>query len=215
MIVNVNRQCKQPQKLIRQDQNDSITVNFDVSDIINDFGEGGTWSLKVLFPRTTVASNVGVDEYSYANKVVTWVVGDTWTYYTGDIKTQLTYSVNGKVIKDFVYKWAVPYSLRGSATPPDPMTDWQTAIDNAVSGMKNLLEGATAEYIPVDPGDGYLTFDAETFAFTFGIPKGEKGEAVYLYFYIDENGHLMLEETGESSVNFYLSNGYLYIEEVA
>lgn len=176
MIVNVNRQCKQPQKLIRQDQNDSIIVNFDVSDIINDFGEGGTWSLKVLFPRTTVASNVGVDEYSYANNVVTWVVGDTWTYYTGDIKTQLTYSVNGKVIKDFVYKWAVPYSLRGSATPPDPMIDWQTAIDNAVSGMEDLLEGATAEYISVDPGDGYLTFDAETFAFTFGIPKGEKGD---------------------------------------
>ena len=40
-------------------------------------------------------------------------------------------------------------------------------------------------------------------------------EAGYMFFYVDENGHLIYERTTNTEVDFYLSNGNLYVEAVA
>lgn len=38
------------------------------------------------------------------------------------------------------------------------------------------------------------------------------GQAGYMFFEIDENGHLILTRTENTNVDFYLSNGHLYVE---
>ena len=39
--------------------------------------------------------------------------------------------------------------------------------------------------------------------------------AGYMFFHIDENGHLIYERTSNTEVDFYLFNGHLYVEAVA
>lgn len=39
--------------------------------------------------------------------------------------------------------------------------------------------------------------------------------AGYMFFHIDENGHLIYERTSNTEVDFYLLNGHLYVEAVA
>lgn len=38
------------------------------------------------------------------------------------------------------------------------------------------------------------------------------GQAGYMFFEIDENGHLILTRTENTNVDFYLSNGHLFVE---
>ena len=41
------------------------------------------------------------------------------------------------------------------------------------------------------------------------------GQAGYMFFRIDEYGHLIMERTTNTEVDFYLSGGHLYVEAVA
>lgn len=38
--------------------------------------------------------------------------------------------------------------------------------------------------------------------------------AGYMFFYIDDRGYLMMERTSNTQVDFYLENGYLYVEAI-
>ena len=39
--------------------------------------------------------------------------------------------------------------------------------------------------------------------------------AGYMFFYIDERGHLIYQRTSNTQVDFYLENGHLYVEAIA
>ena len=41
------------------------------------------------------------------------------------------------------------------------------------------------------------------------------GQAGYMFFYIDEHGHLIYERTSNVDVDFVLENGHLYVEAIA
>lgn len=66
-----------------------------------------------------------------------------------------------------------------------------------------------ADVTPTDP-----TFENNS-KYWAGMAEQAAGQSGYMYFYIDENGHLIYTHTSNVDVDFILENGHLYVESVA
>lgn len=80
--------------------------------------------------------------------------------------------------------------------------DIEDITEQAVSDMTEIKDQAVTEVTA-------LKDEAEDAA---DRAEQAAGQAGYMFVEIDENGHLILTRTENTNVDFYLSNGHLYVE---
>ena len=88
-------------------------------------------------------------------------------------------------------------------------------VDTTKSAMEDYVDTTRAsleEYVDntKEEAEGYVAEALDT------IEKAEiaSAKAGYMFFHIDENGHLIYERTPNTQVDFYLLNGDLYVEAI-
>ena len=82
--------------------------------------------------------------------------------------------------------------------------DMEDYVDTTKASMEDYVDNAKEE------AEGYVAEALDT------IEKAEiaSAKAGYMFFHIDENGHLIYERTPNTQVDFYLLNGDLYVEAI-
>ena len=103
-------------------------------------------------------------------------------------------------------------------------TDQQIPTGHAVWDLKSVIlaaaeegtkESATkAESYAVGGTGSRQGEDIDNAKYYSIVAQQAAGEAGYLYFYIDENGDLIMDKMGVN-VNFFIDDGDLYVEEIA
>lgn len=131
-------------------------------------------------------------------------------------------------------KGKVHVNLVGSIAEDDVLTDRLTSypVVALVVCAKAYTDGDTAQTITPTQfeqfaaavaSDADRASAARDSASDYADAAADSAEAAeqaaanagYMFFHIDENGHLIYERTSNTEVDFYLSNGHLYVEAVA
>ena len=93
--------------------------------------------------------------------------------------------------------------------------DAEAYVDSTKAEMEEYVDTTRAsleEYVDntKEEAEGYVAEALDT------IEKAEiaSAKAGYMFFHIDENGHLIYERTPNTQVDFYLLNGDLYVEAI-
>lgn len=94
--------------------------------------------------------------------------------------------------------------ITGSETGEITASQFEQFAANVHSDAVSAANSASA-------ASGYAD-DAEASA---ELAEQASANAGYMFFHIDENGHLIYERTSNTQVDFYLSNGHLYVEAIA
>ena len=113
--------------------------------------------------------------------IIEWEIVDSDLVYPGSGEFQLTFTIGDTVAKSFIGKTKVLRSLEPSGEAPEPIDDWITRADTALSGIPQAIDDefdaitAEAETLPAG-SSASVSFDSETKKMSFGIPQGEKGD---------------------------------------
>lgn len=107
-----------------------------------------------------------------------------WTVASGDLATagagqfEIRASVDDAVVKSVIYNSRIDTALDGSGTAPEPWESWVEDVEDAADRAEaaaELLENPGAEATTLEPGnDATASYSEGTFS--FGIPKGAKGD---------------------------------------
>lgn len=169
-----------------QNENKVKEVYFDASKWVAEYGAG------IL----TLAIQRNGDAQPYPKALT----DDTWTIEAVDVEKkgigefQVTFTVGEQVKESAVYKFFVERSLDSTGEMPDPY----------ISYFEQIIEvGAKAEA------------DADRAEEAADKAEQAASNAGYMFFHIDEAGHLIYERTPNTQVDFYLSNGHLFVEAIA
>lgn len=160
--------------------------------------------------------------------------------YDGETVTQIGDST-GVVIPDaclltagYVYAWVflhtgeddgetrylakIPVTARSEPTNLEPTPVQQDAITEAIAALNTAVEQTAADVILADnyanDARGYAESAEESAAEAAQSAEDASQAAAnagYMYFYIDEHGHLIYQRTPNTEVDFYLDNGHLYV----
>lgn len=109
------------------------------------------------------------------------------------------------------YVITIPVNARPRPTDEEPTPEQQSEINQLINALNNGVERSETA---ADSAEASATAsalsaaDAETSADRAEQAAGQSG---YMFFHIDENGHLIYERTDNVDVDFYLLNGHLYV----
>ncbi len=131
-----------------------------------------------------------------------------------------------------VYKITIPLRRRSKPSEEQPTPEEKSFIEQVIVALNDGVEEATEsasqakksaedseawavgtiDGVPVPDTDPQHNNNAYYWA-----DKAEQsaGQAGYMFFYIDEHGHLIYERTSNVDVDFILENGHLYVEAIA
>lgn len=147
--VTVN--CKDTQNIIigRRGTYDTECVVFDVSYLVNTFGNG---TPVLLVKRPTDETPYPVVTTSDGN-LVTWNVTETDTSYKGHGECELFWYVDGGLAKSIIYNIAILRDIIGIAdNPPDP---YQTWVDDLTELGAETLQNAQDAAQSASDASGY------------------------------------------------------------
>lgn len=189
--------CAQPKILLgRQCENDAVNIVFDLSFLINTFGEGTATLVhqrsKDSAPYIVAATQEGTE--------LTWSVSNTDNAYVGVGRAELRWTVGDLLAKTIIYSTWVIKSITAGTTIPDVYQSW---YDNMIEYIDQLRVYSDARLAQAVQDAEDAADHAEQAAATSG----------YMRFYIDENGDLILQRTDNVDVEFYLYDGSLYVRD--
>ena len=158
-------------------------------------GEGETETITVLGNETGV--DIPDQFLLSGNAVKAWVF-----LHTGTEDGETMYAVRMPVNKR-----PEPSDTEPTPVQQDIITQAIAALDAAVEQTGQDVE-TTAEYVE----------RAETAADEAEVSADRAEQAAatagYMFFYIDDRGHLIYSRTDNTEVDFYLENGHLYVKGV-
>ena len=138
-----------------------------------------------------------------------------------------------------VYCIKIPVIPRPLPVNEEPTPQQRSEIDTAIAalnaGVAQAEESATAAAGSAEASlDSAEDSEAWAVGTVDGVPVSQKapqyennaaywadkaeqsaGQAGYMFFHIDEHGHLIYERTSNVDVDFVLANGHLYVEAIA
>lgn len=158
-----------------QGENKARVIAFDVSDILAEF-PGASFTLIHQRSGDTSAYPVGSTELH--GTMLLWTVTSADTAIAGSSYCELIATVDDVVKKTVIYSLRVAGTLDNSATPPDPWESWvQDVVDAAdrADAAAALLENPGAQAETLETGSSATASYADG-VFTFGIPRGAKGD---------------------------------------
>lgn len=141
----------------------------------------------------------------------------------GDTSTPLTPSE----YEQFVAKVAndANRAEAGATASESSANSAKTSADEAEVSAENASESASASAISASDSARSATASAESAqsasesaqSASDDADRAEQASANagYMFFHIDERGHLIYERTSNTQVDFYLQNGHLFVEAVA
>lgn len=147
---------------------------------------------------------------------VTFTTADTAIEGCGEATIKLI-GPNGEDKKSQTAKTIVLHALDTDGPAPEPLEEW---FNHAALVLQTLedkisdISGATATAESIDPElSADVDFDAETWAFSFKIPRGEKGNVMFATFAINPlTGNLIMTTPDEyDGPVFSINNNYLEV----
>lgn len=189
--------CTEPKILIgRQCENDAVKIVFDLSYLIQTFGDG---TAVLVHQRVRDDAPYAVTATRNGSNLE-WSVSNTDNAYVGVGQAELRWTVGDALAKTIIYKTWVTKSITADLTIPSAYQSWYDAMIEYIDQLKVETDEELAQAVA----------DAEMYA-----ERAEQAASTagYMYFYIDENGDLIYQRTANVDVNFYLSDGDLYVSE--
>ena len=220
-------------------ENQVTEVDFDIASWIEEFGEGAA----VLSIRRPGDANPYPQQTTQDGHIVKWEVSQTDAAVRGSGEVQLTYTVGARVKKSAVFGARIERSLDATGPVPDPYISWielmvetgaqvkadadraEEAAEDAEASAQDAQghaedAEASAGRAEEEADRAEKEADKATEEADRAEQEADKAEqaaanAGYMFFHIDEDGHLIYERTPNTQVDFYLNNGHLFVEAVA
>lgn len=114
-----------------------------------------------------------------------------------------------------VYCIKIPVIPRPLSVNEEPTPQQRSEIDTAIAALQAGVAKAEGFADDAEEQAGIAQDAANTASQAADKAEQSAGQAGYMYFYIDENGHLIYTHTSNVDVDFILENGHLYVESVA
>lgn len=109
-------------------------VRFPVADWIREFGEG---VFQIVHQRNGETVPYPVLAVLIDEEYVKWEISSADVFYPGYGKAELSYYVNGVIVKNHTWRTFAADSLASDDTPPDP---YQTWLDQALAAVGDAAE---------------------------------------------------------------------------
>lgn len=171
-IVKEITLCDNVIDLGAQGSHDVIQYNIDITPWTNSLGTDGT--VEVSAKRSQDETPYEVAGISYADGVVSWVVDDTDTGYTGTGTAEVRYTTaDGGLIKSKLYATRTFKCHGDSTSTPSTFENWYAQMVALYEQFAELT--AEAETL-AEGSDATASFDSSTGVLTLGIPTGAQGE---------------------------------------
>lgn len=187
--ISVDECCGTRILIGRRGENEAQKWAFDISSFISEYGDG----IAVLLAKRsedTVAYPCPSVERDGNN--VVWTVTNVDTLYSGDGKVEIFWYVDSVLAKSVVFKtWVADDIGVASEAPPDP---YETFLDEMIRLAAETQVNAEAAEESAER--------AEQAAATSGFIDIE----------ISADGHLIYIRSDVVDLDFYLSNGHLFVE---
>lgn len=116
------------------------------------YGAGGVWTLNVQ--RHGDALAYAAQDFKIEDGAALWVVTDADAAVVGEGRCELTYKIGDTVAKSRTYAFRVDRSLTGGGAVPDPVKDWQEALEEKVDGKLDRPDGGSAGDVLTKTRDG-------------------------------------------------------------
>lgn len=121
----------------------------------------------------------------------------------------------GEADGETVYSIKIPVVRRPRPVSDEPTPQQQSEIDTAIAALQAGVAKAEGFADDAEEQAGIAQNAANTASQAADKAEQSAGQSGYMYFYIDENGHLIYTHTSNVDVDFILENGHLYVESVA
>lgn len=210
-------------------------VIFDVAEITELYGSDGTFTL--------LAKSKGLDyvypvvvEADMEENTVTWIPTAEDTSNGKLTCVELVYTIGEQIVYNRKYNAVFGDSLADNKVGDVPEASWMSqtlrearnAVNAAQNASASAAEAQSANVeaqMTIDTVRGYASDaksseesakasaeEAEGYTHLIGQATMNAG---YMYFYIDEHGDLIYQRTSNTEVDFYLSDGDLYVKAVS
>lgn len=238
--------CTEPKILIgRQCENDAVKIVFDLSYLIQTFGDG---TAVLVHQRVSDDAPYAVTATQNGSKLE-WSVSNTDNAYVGVGQAELRWTVGDALAKTIIYKTWVTKSITADLTIPSAYQSWydqmiayidQLKVDSdarlvqAVEDAEDAAEAAgTSETNAANSATNAATSEtnaansataagtSETNAANSATSAAASAAAAaqsaassgYMWFTIEDDGHLYLDKTDNVDVDFSIgTDGHLYVE---
>ena len=175
MILNVDVLSNARIPIGKQGENLTTQVVFDCSNWLGELS-GGVLSL--VHQRPTDEDAYPVGNYTTDATSLTWDINETDLAYNGLGKCELRYTIGERIAKTKTFITEIVKALNPLENPPEAYEPYiDRVIDAATQEMQNMTVSATAhdaEEASASVEKEYT--DHEHLTFTFGLPKGDKGD---------------------------------------
>lgn len=143
--VNVKTSpCVNPKILIgRQAENNAVNIVFDLSFLINHFGEGTA----TLVHQRTKDNAPYIVTTQQNGATLSWNVTNTDTAYVGVGQAELRWTVGNTLAKTVIYKTWTVKSITADTVIPDEYQSWYDAMINYIDQLKVDSDARLAEAV--------------------------------------------------------------------
>lgn len=198
-------------------ENNYRQITFDISDLIDGFtSSDGSVMCYWQRPGDTAAYPCEDLTIDWTEETAVLILSSTETAIAGKCRCQLVFvGEDGTIGKDKIYAVNVPASLTGGDLGDAESIPWVvevlTARDEAEQAATEAEAWAVGERggNPVGSSDETFNNNSKYYAQAAEAAAAESG---LLQFYIDEDGYLHYVKTPNVTLNFYLDDGYLFVE---
>lgn len=219
----------------RMGDNLATRVILDVSDITEQYGSEGEFTLLVKSKVKNYVYPVVIEVDMESNEVV-WIPTAEDTSNGKAIGLELVYTVEDQVVYNKIYSVVFGESFADKEVGNAPEAAWMSQTLREARNAVNAAQNASASASEAESANreaqrtietvrGYASDakaseesakasaeEAEGYTHLIGQATMNAG---YMYFYIDDHGDLIYQRTSNTEVDFYLSDGDLYVKAVS
>ena len=150
----------------RQGEHDARRVWFDLSYLIENFGEGTA----VLVHQRSMDEAPYICQAEQDGETLIWNIDETDTAYEGFGKAEIRWTVDDALAKTVIYRTNVMKSLTGDTQIPTPLQSWYDAmIEYLNAGIVTDVQVTTL------PAGSSATAEYDNGTLSLGIPRGDQG----------------------------------------
>lgn len=124
-----------------EEDNESLAVRFDVSELVGSIGEGGEFFLRFKRGRADDAYPIAPGHFSVSDGVMTWVLADE-DLTDGVGEAQIRYVNGEQAIMSWKYTTVCHDSLGDTAEIPEAISGYITYLEELVASAMDSAERA-------------------------------------------------------------------------
>jgi len=173
MIIDVTKE--KVIQLGRLGENEARIIRFPLEDVKKEY-PNATFTL--LNKRPGDPAGYPVIGVQIDGDYLLWTVQSADVAHRGNGECELIACQDNVIVKSYIYTTFTDNALDGSGNPPEPWESWVQQVKeeaDRAEAAAELLEHPGAEATTLNPGDPASASYSEG-TFSFGIPKGDKGE---------------------------------------